>query len=386
MPVTSDDIAALISHPLQGQIPKWQDLPTDPVQRVVRLRAAFPAEIIPAVLELSDLRHRAAMKFACADAMFFDREGLEQATGENIAKWRARSFSGLDCSADLTCGVGGDVIEMTNVTRVLASDLNPSRLAMARANVELYNPTASADFRAAPAEKYPLAEGYFLDPSRRAAGKRTRHLVGISPSIELIQELIRKSQYVGVKLSPATPDNELDGLGGSVEFISDHGTCKEAVVWFGKLAGQRKASILPSGVVLEADANVPEPPLCSHAKYIFEPDPAIVRAGLIPELCKRIDAAVMDRFIAYLTINRHVNTPFGRCYETLASLPFSEKAIRGALRGLDIGQVVVKKRGTAVDLERIRKNLQSDLPGRGVVIMTRIGVKPWAYICRPATE
>ena len=311
MPISPETIASFLDRPASREIPRWEDLPKDPVRRVTELRKRFDERDVSAMLEISELRHRARSKFSRAEEMFFDREGLEQSTGETIARWRAARFAGFESVADLTCGIGGDTLEISKVTKVLASDANGAKVRIARANVEAVGNPENVTIRTAPAGHGGKAQAYLVDPSRRAV-------------------------------------------------------------------------VLPGGAEMVANPAAPTPPVLSHQSFIFEPDPAVVRAGLIPELCLQVGAAVMDPLIAYLTVDQPVHSPFGHSYEVLASLPFSEKAIRGALRGLKIGRVEVKKRGTAVDLESIRRHLQSSMPGHGVVFMTRIGIRPRAFICRTA--
>lgn len=382
MAVTAEQIAELIRRPPEGEIPRWEDLPADPVRRVLLLRKRFSSELVPVVLELAELRSRARSKFSLAERLFLDREGLEQSTGEAPARWRARLFAGRGTVADLTCAIGGDAIALAGVSQVLASDVSAARCEMTRANAQVYGVAERVTVRAAPAEEFPPADAYFLDPSRRASGRRSRHLEDLSPSLKILPELFRVTRDVAVKLSPATPDAELASLACALEFVSEGGVCKEAVAWFGSLAPHsRWASLLPEGHVLAASPGPAEPPVSNPLEYLLEPDPAVVRAGLIAEVCQQTGAAVMDPRVAYLTASHPVTSPFARSYRTLASLPFSEKALRAELRNLGIGSVEVKKRASAVDADRLRLRLESDLPGCGTVIVTRIGNRPWAFIC-----
>lgn len=386
MPVSPEQIAALIEGPYRDHVPVWRELPADPVRRVTHLRKSFPADAVPAILELSELRDRAREKFARAGEMFFDREALEQATAEEIARERALMFCGDAGSiADLTCGNGGDTLQLAGCSSpTFACDISAVRVRIARANFESLLPELLPDvtFRTAPAEDYPEADAYFIDPSRRVTESRSRHLAGMSPSVELILELARKAGTVAVKLSPATPDEELALLGGSVEFVSHRGECKEAVVWFGRAAPHvsRRARIV-GGCVLDHDPGAPDPPVSQPLRYLLEPDPAVVRAGIIPDLCRKLGCAVMDPHVAYLTADAPGQAPLVTSYAILASLPFSAKALRAELRNLGIGRVEVKKRASAVDVDALRKQLSTDAPGRGVVAVTRIGRKPWAFIC-----
>src|SRR3954469_8193483 len=69
------------------------------------LRKRHPPELAKAALETAILRIKARDKFALADRMYFTREALEQATGEIVARHRARRFAHFQCVADLCCGI-----------------------------------------------------------------------------------------------------------------------------------------------------------------------------------------------------------------------------------------------------------------------------------------
>src|SRR4051812_13988362 len=106
----AEDLEFLISsagEELLRRAAEW-DLVGDPVRAVTALRRNYPAEQVAAALEQADLRRRARTKFADAGRMLFTRAGLEQASGERVARWRARRFADWETVADLCCGIGGD--------------------------------------------------------------------------------------------------------------------------------------------------------------------------------------------------------------------------------------------------------------------------------------
>jgi len=109
---------------------------------LAELRKTLPADLAGAALTLARLRERGAAKFSRAGAMFFTSDALEQASGEAIARYRARRFAaaGYTRIADLGCGIGGDALALAGVpgTRVIGVDRDPLRLKMARANVCAY--------------------------------------------------------------------------------------------------------------------------------------------------------------------------------------------------------------------------------------------------------
>jgi len=92
-----------------------------------RLRARFPAALVADGLTLQRLRDRAAPKFSRAQDMMLTRDGLEQASGEAVARHRAARLADGGPVADLCCGIGGDAIALARAgIRVLAVDRDPS--------------------------------------------------------------------------------------------------------------------------------------------------------------------------------------------------------------------------------------------------------------------
>jgi hypothetical protein len=65
-------------------------------------------------------------------------------------------------------------------------------------------------------------------------------------------------------------------------------------------------------------------------------------------------------------------------------LPFSLKRLRAALRERRVGSVTIKKRGSAVDIERLRRDLRLSGDNSVVVVLTRISDKPIALLCTQA--
>lgn len=385
MAISPKEITALLDGPYAGNIPDYRDLPKDPVRRVSLLKKeGVPQDSIRGLLELSELRFRARFKFSRASEMFFDREALEQSTGENVAKWRAERFRGFSSVADLTCGIGGDTAALAGVTKVFAQDVDYHRVRMAEANAEVYQVFQNVTFRDAPAEEYPNAEALFIDPSRRDAGRRSRFFSTLSPHIDSIRDILRAFPNAGLKLSPAAPDEELRTLGGSLEFVSLEGVCRETIVWYGKLARSgRRAIILPQNIEVGTDTHAPAPEISEARKYLLEPDPAVIRAGCIPQVCQMLNAAVMDPRIAYLTSDELPKSPLASGWEILASMPFNVKHLRPVLQEMGVGQVEVKKRGSTVEVDSIRDVLTSRrLPGRAVVVLTRINNRAWSLICK----
>jgi len=141
------------------------ELGENPVAALSRLRREFGKTYAAAAWELAQLRKRAQRKFSRADKMFFDREGLEQSSGEAMARHRARRFKGCDRIADLCCGIGGDSIALGDVAFVIAVDYEPARTMMTQWNADVYGVSGSVRPICADVTTFvPNAEAIFIDP------------------------------------------------------------------------------------------------------------------------------------------------------------------------------------------------------------------------------
>ena len=378
-------IEYLLSPDGETLLGEAQSLEGSFLTRVTTLRKRYPASAANAALELLELRKRAEKKFTRAGEMLFTREALEQASSETISAYRAQRFRKDSRVLDLACGIGGDTIGLARQCFVTAVDRDPVRLAMARRNLEVYGLADRVEFLCADVTRIPLdADAAFLDPSRRTEGRRVVKLSQLTPPLEFIRRLTESIPDSAIKLSPATDYQELESLGGEIEFISEKGECKEALVWFGGLkTTSRRATVLPGSYTMEYEP-VPEIAVSAPGRYLFEPDPCIIRAHLVENLAHQMGAWKIDARIAYLASNEPVATPFADVYEVLDSLPFNLKAINKRLRALDAGKIIVKKRGVPFEPAEIEHRLKVDGRREFLLVLTRISEKPHALICLPA--
>ena len=337
------------------------------------------------------LRQRAAHKFARANEMFFTREALEQASGEHIAAYRANRFAAYECVGDFCCGIGGDALALAQRTQVHAVDLDPLRLAMARENARVHGLQDRVKFIEADLMQMllPPLEAIFFDPARRVAGKRLFKLADYVPPVSLVNNWRKQVKLIGVKVAPGIGDGEIAALrDAEVEFISVDGDLKEAVLWFGEGVAlmqrpQRRATLLTSGSRITRDASqiTPATTISEPLAYLYEPDPAIIRAHLVADLAQEIGAAQLDAQIAYLTSAQLNKTPLARCWRVIEWLPFHLKTLRARLRALDAGAVTVKKRGSPLDTDVLARQLSGVGARELVVVLTKCNDKPIVLIC-----
>src|SRR5262249_6938813 len=140
-------------------------------------------------LETGMLRRKARVKFERADAMYFTREALEQSTGETVSRYRAARFAGFPVVGDFCCGAGGDTLALAAGHEVVAVDSDPLRLAMAEQNLAAYGARGRVTLLQGDllGLSLPDVAAAFLDPDRRAGGRRHVALRDYRPSPEAVR-------------------------------------------------------------------------------------------------------------------------------------------------------------------------------------------------------
>jgi SAM-dependent methyltransferase len=348
-----------------------------------QLRKEFPDALVRAALSLVELRQKAATKFTRAAEMWFDRQGLEQSTAEPVARYKARRFQGEVW--DLCCGIGGDALALAEYARVCAVDINPAACLRTQWNAEVYGVGKNVTTSSQNAELVDCANSLVhIDPDRRRFGpSRSVRVEEYVPGLEFLQQLTERGRGGAIKLSPAS------NFGGKFqdvehELISLHGECKEATIWFGELKGEFawRATALPSGETLSGNPLDHVAPVNPPGAFIFDPDPAIVRAGLVDCLAEKLGIWRLDAEEEYLSGDAVIVSPFVQSFELLAELSNNDKEIRNYFRSSSAGQVEIKCRRIPVDADVVRRKLP--LPGRDplVLMFARLEGRARSLVCR----
>jgi hypothetical protein len=340
------------------------------------LSKSYPAELARAAIETAILRGKAREKFTSAHLLYFTREALEQATSEVVARHRARRFGQYESTADLCCGIGGDALALAAAgVQVAAVDTDPLRVAMTEANARVLNLQALIECRVGDAltAQLPEVRAAFADPARRAGGRRYLHPEAYSPPLSAILGRFPSGFPLAVKIAPGVSHADLSSVEPEVEFVSLSGELKECVLWFGPFRStMRRATVLPSADTLATEILADAPAHTSPRAFLYDPDPAVTRAGLVFALALQLDAQPIDAQVQLLTSDRHVQTPFATAFAIEHSAPFHVRLLRDHLRAQQVGRVTVIKRGSPADADDLLRKLRLSGPNNRTVLLTRI--------------
>ncbi|WTP59680.1 class I SAM-dependent methyltransferase [Streptomyces phaeochromogenes] len=367
---------------------------TEPAQELAvatRLRREYPVGLVSAALGQARLRQRAVAKFGAADAgrMYFTPNGVEQSTRASVAAYRARRFQelGVRSLADLCCGIGGDAIALARAgIRVLAVDRDPLTAAVARANADALGLGELIEVREADVTEVSTAayDAVFVDPARRGGRGRVFDPEAYSPPLSWAVRTALEAPLAALKIAPGIPHETVPAEAGA-EWISDSGDVKEAVLWFGTgEAGSVRATLLPGPRTL-VGRGLPDPQVRPLGRYLYEPDGAVIRAHLVAEVAEELDGGgLIDETIAYITADSLKATPYATAYEITDQLPFGVKKLKGLLRERGVGVLTVKKRGSAVEPEELRRKVKPQGPNSATVFLTRVKGAPTMLLGHPA--
>ncbi|MFB8759556.1 THUMP-like domain-containing protein [Streptomyces nigra] len=363
--------------------------PADELAVATRLRREHPAGLVSAALGQARLRQRAAAKFGAEDAgrMYFTPNGVEQSTRASVAAYRAARMRelGIGSVADLCCGIGGDAIALARAgIRVLAVDRDPVTVAAARANMAALGLADLVEVREADVTEVGTDgfDAVFVDPARRGGRGRIFDPEAYSPPLSWAVEAARTASHAALKVAPGIPHEAVPG-DAEAEWISDGGDVKEAVLWFGTAPGAVRATLLPGPRPL-LSRGLPDPAVRPVGRYLYEPDGAVIRAHLVAEVAESLDGGLVDATIAYVTADELRPTPYATAYEITDRLPFNVKRLKALLREREVGTLTVKKRGSAVEPEELRRKVKPQGPNAATVFLTRVAGAPTMLVGRPA--
>ncbi|WP_225627236.1 THUMP-like domain-containing protein [Streptomyces werraensis] len=388
-----NDLAPLLTPEGRALLDEVRD--TDPAHELAvatRLRRDHPAELVSAALGQARLRQRAVAKFGEEDAarMFFTPNGVEQSTRRSVAAYRAERLraAGVRSVADLCCGIGGDAVALARAgIRVLAVDRDPRAAAAARANAEALGLAGLIEVREADVTEVDTSgyDAVFVDPARRSS-KRGRIFdpEAYSPPLSwAVQAALKAPRAAALKIAPGIP-HEAVPAEAEAEWISDGGDVKEAVLWFGTAPGTVRATLLPGPHTL-VSRGLPDPGVRPVGRYLYEPDGAVIRSHLVAEAAEPLDGGLIDPTIAYVTADTLTPTPYATAYEITDRLPFNVKKLKALLREREVGVLTVKKRGSAVEPEELRRKALPKPHGTAsvTVFLTRVSGAPTMLLGHP---
>ena len=296
---------------------------------------------------------------------------IEQCSSEASAKYKASLLQGHSF-ADLTGGLGVDTyfisqhFQQTDYVerQTELCDLARRNFDVLKANVNVWNETA---------EDYLIhcepKDCIFIDPARRDAyGHKTVSISDCTPNvIDLQEKLLQKAERVMIKLSPmldiskaleelhhvkevhvvavANECKELDvilerGFNGEPQFVCVNLLTTQPELCFTQAEEHNCPSRLAEGVM----------------NYLYEPNPAVMKAGCFKLLTERFDVYKLHKNSNLYTSEQLISDFPGRIFEVEAWAPYNKKVKQTLLS--DVAKASIAVRNFPLSVAELRKSLK----------------------------
>lgn len=390
--MTEDDISFLHSADGQARLQEYAD--TKDLSRLAMMLSGKKIPHAPALVTQIQLRKRAQGKFPNAEKMLFTSLGLEQSTSEQGAAYIAERMiqAGVSSIADLTSGLGGNVISFGKEMKVHAYEKDPVTAQCLAHNIVALERAGNVTVACVDVTtiKLPDVDAFFIDPARdREAQSKTRSFFNSSPSlVELLPKMLVITPNICVKLSPACDWREVETLEGDFEreIVEENGTCTLALLWFGKLkTSMKRATIIHNKTIVsyESSHKTPTPEIAEHPlHYLFISSGAITRVQLLPQFAEEHRLSMLHFEGMFLTSNEIMTSPFLEAFTIETWLPFKGHDLEKELKIRNITRASVLARNVPMTSEELRKMLRLAEGEEWKVVVTTCEIGMVAMLCK----
>ncbi len=358
----------------------------NPLKIAKLLRKSMPASRAALVMEQAQLRLRGLRKFPRAESMFFTGRSLEQSSSALIADYKALRFAGCENVADICCGVGGDLLSLARrANRVTGVDRDPIAALFAQNNAAV-NGLENVQLECASFGGFDVSgfDGLHFDPDRRV-GKRTTLTNHFQPALSEILDVLNPSeQLVGIKIAPGSAMSEKIPWPVEREWIGDSRECKQQVIWVGPGISRdairctviAKDAAQASFCISRKNAYCPPPPRSTYlGPYIYEAHATVLAAGLLFEVADHYRLKTLGPGVSWLNSKNVLRgvEPILKGYRVRNVFTVGLKSLAAELRDLDVGELVVKKRGVDQVLVDNISRLKLTGSKKAILMVTRHG-------------
>ena len=324
------------------------------------LERAHPPEVCRDILDCLTCRAHFQDKFWRASEWLLTREAAEQASHWLISRWRAQQLSGD--VIEVGCGIGGDAVFLSRSTELTCFEKEASRSLLARHNIETLGGGAVVECREVELKNL-KGNILFCDPARRASS-RLHNPEDWQPSFSAVTDCFTSGRFdrVLIKTAPGIKDEVLEALPSpETSFVSVNGHLKEAQIQLGS-PGTGKVAVLlnhQTDLPLVYKTTRQTLPIQQPVKgyYLFNPDPAILRADALDHLAQELGAGIVHPKIGYLVGENPALNPACTTFEILETFPLNWNHLKKWLKQSDWNDFEYLGRGVPFSQPEVRKKL-----------------------------
>ncbi len=321
--------------------------------------------------------------------MLYTPLALEQSSGERTAAYKASLMSGKR-ALDLSGGLGVDTMFLARTFQevvycerdsLLCAVVEHNLKVSGVANVQVKNGESISLLAEYPDDSF---DWIFVDPARREEGHRSIALEAASPDVVASHDLLlRHAERVCIKASPAL---EISGLKKllpalhTIIVVSVDRECKEILLLLER-AYPSDGPVQVKAVCLNADSeeitevvgssDAPRVVGTAVNEYLYEPDPAIIKARLSAVLARDSGLQFVNKSVDYLTADRKIEAFPGRSFRVVECVPYKPKSFRAFLERHAIAGASIQRRDFPLSAEELRKKYRLLENERAFLFFTR---------------
>ena len=311
------------------------------------------------------------------DLLFPSHLSIEQCSSEASAQYKAGLLQGRTF-VDLTGGLGVDTYYIAQRFRQAdyveqqteLCDFAIHNFEVLKANVKVWNESAEDYLKHCEPK-----DCIFIDPARRDEhGRKTVSIADCTPDVSALQdELLQKAEKVMIKLSPMLDISKaLEELHHvkAVHVVAVANECKELVFVL-----ERGYQSEPQFVCVNLMTSQPEVCFTQEEErqcpsrladgvlnYLYEPNPAVMKAGCFKMLTERFCVCKLHKNSNLYTSNQLITDFPGRIFEVVDWAPYNKKVKQTLLQGVEKASIAVRNFPLSVaELRRVLKIKDGDI-------------------------
>ena len=305
------------------------------------------------------------------DLLFPVHLSIEQCSSEASAQYKANLLEGATF-ADLTGGLGIDTYFISQhfhqadyvERQTELCDLAKHNFEVLKADVKVWNETAEEYLKHCTPK-----DCIFIDPARRDEhGRKTVSIGDCTPDVAALQEeMLEKANKVMVKLSPMLDITKaLEELHhvSEVHVVAVANECKELdVIMERGYQGEPRfvcVNLLTRQpelrFMMEEEKNSPSRLAEGVSNYLYEPNPAVMKAGCFRLLTERYGVSKLHKNSNLYTSEQQVADFPGRIFEVEGWAPYNKKLKQTLLADVEKASIAV--RNFPLSVAELRKTLK----------------------------
>ena len=285
------------------------------------------------------------------DLLFPAHLSIEQCSSEASAQYKANLLSG-ETFSDLTGGFGIDTYFISrHFQQADYVERQAELCALARNNYDVLN--AEVRVLNETAEEYlkhcDHKDCIFIDPARRdEQGRKTVSIGDCTPDVAALQDmLLKKAKKVMIKLSPML---DISKALEDLHHVSDH-QGEPCFVCVNLLTQQSELRF-----TMEEERNCPSRLADGVSRYLYEPNPAVMKAGCYKLLTERFGVFKFHKNSNLYTSEQLVADFPGRIFEVEGWAPYNKKLKQALLADVEKASIAV--RNFPLSVAELRKALK----------------------------